>query len=88
LSQIEALKSGFMSGGPAAMIFAGAVVVAFLVGFFSLGGALFLLALGVLAAVCADFVRWRRNERPAQASSTQPEPISQAGSNQRSASPS
>jgi O-antigen/teichoic acid export membrane protein len=88
LSQIQALKSGFMSGGPPAMIFAGAVVVAFLVGFFSLGGALFLLALGLLAAVCVDFFRWRRDEQPTQVPPSQAVPVSQAGSNQRSASPS
>jgi hypothetical protein len=88
LSEIQALKSEFQAGGLAAMIFAGAIVVAFLVGFFSLGGALFLLAIGLLAAVCVDFFQWRRDDQPARAPSSQAAPVSQAESNQRSASPS
>ena len=44
------------------LIFAGAVVVAFFVGWFSQAGALALLALGVLAAIIADFAMAERGD--------------------------
>ena len=55
MSELDDLQKSFAGGGLPVLIFAGAVVVAFIVGWFSQAGALALLALGVLAAVIADF---------------------------------
>jgi hypothetical protein len=54
MSDIQDLSSDLMGGGLPVAIFAGAILVTFLIGFFSTGGALFVLALGLLAAVAAD----------------------------------
>ena len=55
MSELDDLQKSFAGGGLPVLIFAGAIVVAFIVGWFSQAGALALLALGVLAAVIADF---------------------------------
>jgi hypothetical protein len=55
MSELDDLQKSFAGGGLPVLIFAGAVVVAVIVGWFSQAGALALLALGVLAAVIADF---------------------------------
>jgi hypothetical protein len=55
MSELDDLQKSFAGGGLPVLIFAGAVAVAFIVGWFSQAGALALLALGVLAAVIADF---------------------------------
>ena len=60
MSELDDLQKTFAGGGLPVLIFAGAIVVAFIVGWFSQAGALALLALGVLAAIIADFAAGER----------------------------
>jgi hypothetical protein len=62
MSELDDVKKTFAGGGMPVLIFAGAVVVAFFVGWFSQAGALALLALGVLAAIIADFAMAERGD--------------------------
>jgi hypothetical protein len=60
MSELDDLQKSFAGGGMPVLIFAGAIVVAFIVGWFSQAGALLLLALGLLAAVIVDVVAGER----------------------------
>jgi hypothetical protein len=55
MSELDDLQKSFAGGGLPVLIFAGAIIVAFIVGWFSKAGALLLLALGLLAAIIVDF---------------------------------
>lgn len=59
MSELQDVSETFKAGGLPFMVFGAAIVVAFILGFFSQGGALLILAIGLLAAVIADFVTWQ-----------------------------
>lgn len=66
MSEMQDVSATFKAGGLPLMVFAAAIVVTVILGFFSQGGALLVLALGLLAAVIIDFVTWRPGETQQQ----------------------
>ena len=59
MSEMQDVASSFKSAGLPFAVFAAAIAVTFVVGFFSQGGALLILALGLLAAIVVDFAAHR-----------------------------
>lgn len=59
MSEMQDVASSFKSAGLPFAVFAAAIAITFVIGFFSQGGALLVLALGLLAAIVVDFAAHR-----------------------------